>query len=139
MCTTSVVSLLVYRVIQQMICPKYMNFFIRDPRAVGILSSERGVPGTKEMRDFLKPGYSREETIMVDYLENIESRTRNYHLFRQRGAGEISKAFTRYWEGVFWKNLVASAARSFYREAGRTDVSKDKSLSQLPGSGSCSK
>jgi multiple sugar transport system substrate-binding protein len=99
---------------------KYMNFFIRDPRAVGILKLERGVPGTKEMRDFLKPGYSREEAIMVDYLENIESRTKKLPPVPPKGAGEISKAFTRYWEGVsFGKTSVASAARSFYREAGR--------------------
>ncbi len=99
---------------------KYMNFFIRDPRAVGILKLERGVPGTKEMRDFLKPGYSREEAIMVDYLENIESRTKKLPPVPPKGAGEISKAFTRYWEGVsFGKTSVASAAKSFQREAAR--------------------
>ena len=99
---------------------KYMNFFIRDPRAVGILKLERGVPGTKEMRDFLKPGYSREEAIMVEYLEGIEGRTKKLPPVPPKGAGEIDRAFERYWEGVaFGKTRIASAAKSFYREAER--------------------
>ena len=99
---------------------KYMNFFIRDPRAVGILKLERGVPGTKEMRDFLKPGYSREEAIMVEYLEGIEGRTKKLPPVPPKGAGEIDRAFERYWEGVaFGKTKIASAAKSFYREAER--------------------
>ena len=97
-----------------------MVLIIRDPRAVGILKLERGVPGTKERREYLKPGYSREEAIMVDYLENIEHRTKKLPPVPPKGAGEISKAFERYWEGVsFGKTSVASAARTFYREAER--------------------
>ena len=67
---------------------KYMNF-IRDPRAVEF-SSWREECLAPEMRDFLKPGYSREEAIMVEYLEGIEGRTKKLPR-STKGAGRLTE------------------------------------------------
>lgn len=68
---------------------KFMNFFINDQEANKILNAERGIPIAAKVRAALKPGYTSEQQVMSDFIENLSKKSSPGDPAAPAGATEI--------------------------------------------------
>lgn len=96
----------------------YMNDWINDPEATGILGLERGIPANADVRAALAPSFTTAEKLSVDYFSAIQDKVGPLPLPAPKGAGEVRDAFMRIGTDVVLGNMqIAEAAGIFIEDA----------------------
>ena len=95
-----------------------VDFFVEDPRAARVLSTERGVPASTGMRALIAPELNELDRQSVDFVSLISGRVGPLPPPPPNGAGEIQQMLRRVNEEVGFRKLTTMAAgKQFISEA----------------------
>jgi multiple sugar transport system substrate-binding protein len=72
---------------------KFVNFFVNDKEANGILLAERGIPAPQDVRDYLAPMVDPAMKTLFDYITHVTPYTSPIDPPEPAGAGEVRDAF----------------------------------------------
>lgn len=96
----------------------YMNDWVNDPEATGILGLERGIPANPVVREALAPTFTDPERVSVDYFSAIQGKVGELPPPPPKGAGEVNAAFFRWATEVLLDRVTpVDAAKSHFDEA----------------------
>ncbi|MCU6707792.1 extracellular solute-binding protein [Paenibacillus sp. J5C_2022] len=95
-----------------------VDFIINDPEAGKILSVNRGVPISSEVRDIVMPQLNDNEKMMVDFVGKVSKSAKPVNIIEPNGSGEVRKLFGNIANEVgFGKKTPAQAAQEFIKSA----------------------
>ena len=98
---------------------KLLSFFVADIEAGKLLGVERGIPGSKKIREVIAPTLDAMATRMSGYIAEIADKVSPLPPPPPRGAGEVLTLLMRTNETVGFKRATPIAAGAqFVREAG---------------------
>ena len=94
-----------------------LSFYVADLEAGKILGVERGIPGSKQVRDAIAPSLDDLGRAMSDYVAEISDRVTPLPPPPPKGAGEVLALLLRSNEQVGFKKLSpADASKQFVKE-----------------------
>lgn len=102
----------------------YMNDWINNPGATGILGLERGIPANPNVRAALAPNFTDAEATSVDYFSAIQDKVGALPLPAPKGAGEVRDAFMRIGTDVVLGNIAVAEAAGIFIEDSQSIVDR---------------
>jgi multiple sugar transport system substrate-binding protein len=88
---------------------KLLNYFVTDVAAGKVLGLERGVPGSKTVRDEIAPTLDDLSQQMSNYISDISSKVSRLPPPPPRGAGEVLALLQRTNEAIGFKRMSPTA------------------------------
>lgn len=83
-----------------------MNALVNTPEVAEPLGTERGVPPSPEIREFLEPDLSDEDRRIVEYVEDVAENQEPLTIPRPPGVSEFDEALTRMSQDVAFGRLT---------------------------------
>jgi multiple sugar transport system substrate-binding protein len=93
---------------------KLLNYFVTDPAAGKVLGLERGVPGSKTVRDEIEPTLDDLSQQMSNYITDLSNKVTSLPSPPPRGAGEVLALLRSTNEAIGFKRMSpAAGAKQF--------------------------
>ncbi|MFS0883206.1 ABC transporter substrate-binding protein [Metabacillus niabensis] len=97
---------------------KFINFLVNDVEANKLILGDRGVPGSSEVKEALKPELSPEQTLVFESVEWAEQNSSDFDGPDPVGAGEVIELLDSLGEQMAYGQLeVKDAAKQFRQQA----------------------
>ncbi|MFV0504517.1 MAG: ABC transporter substrate-binding protein [Lachnospirales bacterium] len=97
---------------------KFIDWFMNSEESYDIMGVERGTPANSEIREYLRPSLSKQQNLMMDYVDFSEPYRGSLPAPDPEGTSEMNDKIVNYRDQMFYGVITPTeAAEAFMKDA----------------------